>query len=152
MTEASRHGYVTAAAQRGVASSDVVLLLGRVLMAAIFLNGGFHKLTGLEGFAGYLASHGVPVGAYPIAVLAACVEFFGALCVLLGLGTRYAAVLLALFTAVAALIAHRFWEISDPAQYVNQMNHFMKNMTIVGGFLVLYAVGPGRLSVDRRGT
>jgi putative oxidoreductase len=152
MTEASRHGYVTAAAQREVASSDVVLLLGRVLMAAIFLNGGFHKLMGLEGFAGYLASHGVPVGAYPIAVLAACVEFFGALCVLLGLGTRYAAVLLALFTAVAALIAHRFWEISDPAQYVNQMNHFMKNMTIVGGFLVLYAVGPGRLSVDRRGT
>ena len=79
MTEASRHGYVTAAAEREVVSSDVVLLLGRVLMAAIFLNGGFHKLTGLEGFAGYLAGHGVPVGAYPIAVLAACVEFFGAL-------------------------------------------------------------------------
>jgi putative oxidoreductase len=134
-----------------VASSDVVLLLGRVLMAAIFLNSGFHKLMGLDGFAGYLGSHGVPVGAYPIGVLAACVEFFGALCVLLGLGTRYAVVLMALFTAVAALIAHRFWEISDAAQYVNQMHHFMKNVTIVGGFLVLYAVGPGRLSIDRRG-
>jgi len=152
MTEASRHGYVTAAAEREVVSSDVVLLLGRVLMAAIFLNGGFHKLTGLEGFAGYLAGHGVPVGAYPIAVLAACVEFFGALCVLVGLGTRYAAVLMAGFTLVAALIAHRFWEIYDPAMYVNQMNHFMKNVTIVGGFLLLYAAGPGRLSVDRRGS
>ena len=61
MTEASRHGYVTAAAEREVVSSDVVLLLGRVLMAAIFLNGGFHKLTGLEGFAGYLAGHGAPL-------------------------------------------------------------------------------------------
>jgi putative oxidoreductase len=120
-------------------------------MASIFLNSGFHKLMGLEGFAGYLAGHGIPFGAYPIAVLAACVEFFGGLCVLLGLGTRYAAVLLALFTMVAALIAHRFWEISDPAQYVNQMNHFMKNVTIVGGFLLLYAAGAGRLSIDRRG-
>src|SRR6266581_3189860 len=115
MTEASRHGYVTAAAEREVVSSDVVLLLGRV-------------------------------------VLAACVEFFGALCVLVGLGTRYAAVLMAGFTLVAALIAHRFWEISDPAMYVNQMNHFLKNVTIVGGFLLLYAAGPGRLSVDRRGS
>jgi putative oxidoreductase len=71
--------------------------------------------------------------------------------VLLGLGTRHAAVLMALFTVAAALIAHRFWEISDPAQYVNQMHHFMKNATIVGGFLLLYAAGPGRLSIDRRG-
>ena len=152
MTEVRRHGYVRVAAEREVVGSDVVLLLGRVLMAAIFLNSGFHKLTGLDGFAGYLAGHGLEVGAYPVAVLAACIEFFGALCVLIGLGTRYAAVLLALFTLVAALIAHRFWEISDPAMYVNQMNHFMKNMTIVGGFLVLYAMGPGRLSVDRRGS
>jgi putative oxidoreductase len=66
------------------------------------------------------------------------------------LGTRYAALLLALFTAVAALIAHRFWEIPDAAQYMNQMNHFMKNVTIIGGFLVLFAAGPGRLSLDHR--
>jgi putative oxidoreductase len=152
MTEATRHGFLTIAAEREVVRSDVVLLLGRVLMAAIFLNSGFHKLAGLDGFAGYLAGHGVAVGAYPIAILAACIEFFGSLCVLIGLGTRYAAVLLALFTVVAALIGHRFWEISDPGMYMNQMNHFMKNVTIVGGFLLLYAVGPGRLSIDRRGT
>jgi len=152
MTEATRHGFLTIAAEREVARSDVVLLLGRVLMAAIFLNSGFHKLAGLDGFAGYLAGHGVAVGAYPIPILAACIEFFGSLCVLIGLGTRYAAVLLALFTVVAALIGHRFWEISDPGMYMNQMNHFMKNVTIVGGFLLLYAVGPGRLSIDRRGT
>ena len=150
MSDVSRRGFWTDVGAREAAGSDAVLLLGRVLMAAIFLNGGFHKLMGLDGFAGYLAGHGIPFGAYPVAVLAACVELFGALCVLLGLGTRYAALLLALFTAVAALIAHRFWEIPDAAQHMNQMNHFMKNVTIVGGFLVLYATGPGRLSIDRR--
>ena len=150
MTEATRYGYSTELADRSAAGADMVLLLGRVLMAAIFLNGGFHKLTGLETFASYLAGHGIPFGAYPVAVLAACVEFFGALCVLLGWGTRYAALLMAAFTLVAALIAHRFWEV-EPAQYMNQMHHFMKNITIVGSFLVLYATGPGRLSIDRRG-
>jgi len=150
MSDVSRRGFWIEVAAREAVGSDTALLLGRVLMAAIFLNSGLQKLLGLDGFAGYLAGHGVPVGAYPIAVLAACVEFFGALCVLVGFGTRYAALLLALFTAVAALIAHRFWEI-DPAQYTNQMTHFMKNVTIVGGFLVLYATGPGRLSIDRRG-
>ena len=61
---------------------------------------------------------------------------------------RMSATLLAAFTLVAALIAHRFWEV-DPAQYMNQMNHFMKNITIVGGFLVLYVMGAGRFSLDR---
>jgi putative oxidoreductase len=151
MTEVTRHGFLTEAAAREAIGSDVVLLIGRVLMAAIYLNGGFHKLVGLDGFAANLVSHGVPVAAYPIAVLAACVEFFGSLCVLLGLSTRYAALLMALFTVVAALIGHRFWEMSDPAMYANQMIHFMKNVAMVGGFLLLYAAGPGRLSIDRRG-
>jgi putative oxidoreductase len=150
MSDVSRRGFWTDIAVREVAGTDAVLLLARVVMAAIFLNGGFHKLMALDGFAGYLTGHGIPFGAYPVAVLAACVEFFAALCVLVGLGTRYVALLLALFTAVAALIAHRFWEIPDAAQYTNQMNHFMKNVTIIGGFLMLYATGPGRLSLDQR--
>ena len=151
MTEASGHGFTAGAAGREAAGSDVVLLIGRVLMAAIYLYGGSQKLTGLDGFAEYLASQDVAVGAYPIALLAAGAEFFGALCVLLGFGTRYAALVMALFTVVAALIGHRFWEVSDPAMHVDQMNHFMKNVAIAGGFLLLYAAGPGRLSIDRRG-
>jgi putative oxidoreductase len=141
MTEASRHGFITQAAGREGVGSDLVLLIGRVLMAAIYLYGGSQKLTGLDGFAEYLAGQGVAVG----------VEFFGALCVLVEFGTRYAAAVMALFTVAAALIAHRFWEISDPAMHVDQMNHFMKNVAIAGGFLLLYAAGPGRLSIDRRG-
>jgi putative oxidoreductase len=151
MTEAIRHGFTAGAADRKAAGSDIVLLIGRVLTAAIYLYGGSQKLTGLDGFAEYLAGQGVAVGAYPIAILAAGVEFFGALCVLFGFGTRYAALLMALFTAVAALIGHRFWEVSDPAMHVDQMHHFMKNVAITGGFLLLYVTGPGRLSIDRRG-
>ena len=151
MPEASRHGFATEAAGREAAGSDAALLVGRVLLAAIYLYGGYQKLMGLDGFAGYLASEGLAVGAYPIALLAACTEFFGSLCVLVGFGTRYVALLMALFTVVAALIGHRFWEVSDPAMYVDQMNHFMKNVAIAGGFLILYAAGPGRWSIDRRG-
>jgi putative oxidoreductase len=151
MTEASRYGLNAGVVGQEATASDFALLIGRVLIAAIFLYGGYHKLLGLDGFAGYLAGHGLAVGAYPMAILAAGVEFFGALCVLLGLGTRYVSLLMALFTVVAGLIAHRFWEVSDTAMYVNQMNHFMKNAAIVGGFLLLYGAGPGRLSIDRRG-
>jgi putative oxidoreductase len=151
MTEASRYELNTGIVGQEALASDFALLSGRVLMAAIFLSGGYHKLLGLDGFAGYLAGHGLATGAYPMAILAACVEFFGGLCLLLGMGTHYVSLLMALFTVVASLIAHRFWEVSDAAMYVNQMNHFMKNVAIVGGFLLLYGAGPGRLSVDRRG-
>ncbi|GAC1337691.1 MAG: DoxX family protein [Beijerinckiaceae bacterium] len=119
-------------------------------MAAIFLYSGYGKLTGISGFAGYLANHGLPFGTYPLAILAGIVEIGGGLALLIGFGTRYAALLLAFFTLVAALIGHRFWEIADPGQRSNQLIHFWKNIAIIGGFLALYAAGPGVFSVDRR--
>jgi putative oxidoreductase len=106
--EASRHGFITQAAGREGVGSDLVLLIGRVLMAAIYLYGGSQKLTGLDGFAEYLAGQGVAVGVYPIALVAVGVEFFGALCVLVGFGTRYAAAVMALFTVAAALGSGKF--------------------------------------------
>lgn len=128
----------------------VVLLVGRVLLAAIFIPEGFHKLTGLAGFAEYLTHHGISVGAHPLAVLAALIELIGSLAVLVGFQTRCAALVMAVFTLAAAVIGHRFWQV-DPAQYTNQKIHFMKDVAIVGGFLMLYVAGPGRWSVDRRG-
>jgi len=139
---------------RGAApGADIALLIARILLAAIFVQGGFGKLTGLEGFAGYLTGHGVPANAaYPLSIVAAIVEFFGGLAILLGFMARYVALLMALFVLVAAFIGHRYWEITDPAMNYNQTIHFMKNVAIIGGFLALYAAGPGRFSVDRRGT
>ncbi len=142
---------MTADDDHGVPGEAAALFLGRLLIAAIYLNGGFDKLTGIDGFAGYLSNHGILTGAYPLAVLAAVVEFFGALCLLLGFQTRYVALLMALFTLVAALIGHRFWDETEAAAIRNQTIHFMKNVAIIGGFLFLYVCGPGPWSVDRGG-
>jgi putative oxidoreductase len=141
---------------RGPAGSDLALLIGRVLMAYIFIPSGYGKLMGLTQFSTYLSGLVTGLGVPPdyvywLAVVGACVEFFGGICILVGLGTRYVALLLALFTLIAALLAHRYWTIGDAAQARNQMNHFNKNLAMVGGFLILYAAGPGRWSLDRRG-
>ena len=56
------------------------------------------------------------------------------------------------FTLVAALLAHHYWTFSDPAQVRAQMINFNKNIAMIGGFLILYVAGPGRWSLDRRGT
>jgi putative oxidoreductase len=129
-----------------VAGSGIVLLIGRILLSAMFVHSGFGKLTNLQGTANYMANHHLPAPFY-FAVLAALVEFFGSLCVLVGFKTRYAALLMALFTLVAAFIGHPFWSIAPPD--LNQVNHFLKDITIVGGFLVLFVAGPGALSLDR---
>jgi putative oxidoreductase len=130
------------------ANNDVLLLIGRVILAVMFVISGWGKLGNIDGFAGYLTGRlGLPAG-YPLAVLAAVVEFFGAVAVLAGVKTRWAALSLAVFTLIAALLAHRYW--TFPAdQVTNQYNHFMKNITIIGGLLVLFVAGPGRLSIDR---
>jgi putative oxidoreductase len=135
---------------RNVPGEAPALLMARIGLAAIFLNSGYSKLTGLAGFSTYLVNHGFPSGiTYPLAVLAALTEFLGGLAILLGLQTRAAALVLALFVLVAALIGHRFWE-AEAAQRTNQLIHFFKNIAMIGGFLALYVAGPGGFSLDAR--
>ncbi len=132
----------------GQMPTNLVLLLGRLLIAAIFVPSGFGKLTHIAGFAHMLASRGVPAP-HTLAIVGACIEFFGSLAIVFGLLTRYAALLMAAFTLVAALISYRFWNASgaaETAQYIQ----FMKNMAIVGGFLFLFVVGPGHYSLGHR--
>jgi putative oxidoreductase len=126
---------------------DAVWLLARCCIGGIFVFSGFGKLTGLEGFAASLAKNGVPM-ADVMAVVGATVEFFGGLAIVLGLQTRTAALLMAAFTVSATLISHRFWEFQDPAVFKQQTVHFMKNLAILGGFLLLFVQGGGRLSLD----
>jgi putative oxidoreductase len=137
--------------RNNVAGADAALLIARIALAAIFLYSGYGKLTNPSGFSTYLLNHGFPGGvSYPLALTAGAIEALGGLAILVGFQTRYAALLLALFTLVAALIGHRFWEITDAAQRGNQLIHFWKNMAMVGGFLALYAAGAGAFSVDVR--
>jgi putative oxidoreductase len=130
-----------------VSANAIVLLLARVLIAYIFIRGGFGKLTNLSGTSAYMASHHLPAP-YFFAVLAGAVEFFGSLLVLVGFKTRWAALVMALFTLTASFIGHPFWSV-PAAEYMGQLTHFNKNLAIIGGFLALFAAGPGAISIDR---
>ncbi|HEY0834692.1 MAG TPA: DoxX family protein [Azospirillum sp.] len=125
---------------------DLLLLLARVLIGAIFVESGFGKLTDLAGFTAGLEGMGVPM---PMVLggIGAVVEFFGGLAIVLGAWTWLAAILVAGFTVVATLLAHRFWDVPAEQQRM-QFIQFMKNLAIIGGLLALAAAGAGRYSVD----
>ena len=116
--------------------------LGRIFIAAIFVNSGINKIFGYAGTQGYMESQGVPGELLPLVIL---VEVVGGLAVVVGWQTRIAAFLLAGFTLLSALLFH--------LDFDNQMQTimFMKNVAIAGGFLFLVAHGPGALSIDNRG-
>ena len=123
--------------------NSIIVLVGRILLAAIFILAGFSKLTDISGTAGYFGDV-QPAGAERLAVLAGLVELVGGIAVLIGFQTRIAAFGLAVFCVLTALIAHMDW--AD----LNQLIHFQKNLAMAGGFLVLGAYGAGALSVDAR--
>lgn len=131
------------------ATNGLTLLLGRVAMAAIFIPSGFSKLMHLGNVAATLANRGLPAP-YVFAILAALTEFFGSVCVAFGFKTRPVALLMIVFTMIAAFLSHHFWTLEGAAN-TTQYIQFMKNLAIAGGFLLLFAAGPGPYSIDRRG-
>lgn len=120
---------------------DVALLVGRVLLALMFVMAGWSKIGGYAGTQGYMEAMGVPGFMLPLVIL---LELGGGLAVVLGLFTRSIAVLLAGFTLMAAFIFHY-----QPADQM-QMLMFMKNVSVAGGFLALAAAGAGAFSLDAR--
>lgn len=134
----------TSTAGAGTASnSSTTILLGRILLAAIFLLSGFGKLTAISGTAGYFGAMGLPVPTVT-AIVVGLIELLGGLAILVGFQTRIAAWVLAIFTIATAFVAHTGW--ADQ----NQMIHFLKNVAITGGFLLLASSGPGAYSIDAR--
>jgi putative oxidoreductase len=130
------------------ASGDSILLLARILIGGIFVQSGFGKLMGLDAFAAGLARNGIPAAIAPVlAPIGAGAEFVGGLAVVLGLATRYAAVLMIVFVVVATLISHRFW--LQGAERRTQTVQFAKNIAIIGGFLFAFITGGGRYCLDR---
>ena len=126
-------------------------LVGRLMLAYLFLPAGISKLMGFAGTVGYIASKGLPAPSAAAAV-ALLVEIVGGLALIAGFGTRIAALVLAVFTVVAAVFFHNFWAAPEAQQLMQQIN-FNKNIAIAGGLLVLAAFGAGAYSVDakRRG-
>jgi putative oxidoreductase len=123
-------------------------LTGRLLLAALFLPAGIGKLTGFAGTVGYISSVGLPAPQLA-AALALTVEIVGSLALIFGVGTRLAALVLAVFTLVASFFFHNYWA-APAAQHMVQQLMFFKNIAVVGGLLTLAAWGAGAWSVDAR--
>lgn len=118
-------------------------LIGRALIALLFIPAGYGKIAGFAGVSGYIASKGVPMPEVAAAIAVAAELGLGLL-LLVGFQTRWAALLLAIFTAVITFIFHAFW--ADPAQ----SQAFFKNIAVVGGLLTITAWGAGAWSVDAK--
>jgi len=129
-------------------SQDAIALIGRVLLAFMFVYSGFGKIGGFERTAANIASKGLPLPEIGAAI-AIAVELGGGLMLALGWKTRCAALAIAVFTLAAAVLFHNFWTMTDQAMRTNQIM-FLKNITIIGGMLMVVAFGPGRYSLDRR--
>lgn len=123
-------------------------LLGRLLLALMFITSGFGKIAGFAGTAGYIASKGLPMASV-VAALTILVELGGGLAIAFGFMTRWAALALAVFTVLAGVIFHNYWAV-PPEQVMMQQINFWKNISIAGGFLVLAAFGPGAISIDAK--
>jgi putative oxidoreductase len=125
-------------------------LLARLLMVALFLPAGLGKIAGFEGTVGYIASVGLPLASVG-AVLAILVEVLAPLALLVGWRTRWAALVLAIFTLIASVLFHNFWAMPAEQQFMQQLM-FMKNIAVVGGLFALAAFGAGAWSLDARGS
>jgi putative oxidoreductase len=128
-------------------SNSAILLAGRALISSVFLVAGVRKIMIWGPQVAYFTKLGFPAPEL-FSGLAVVIEIGAGLALLVGWRTKWAAWLLALFVLVAAFMAHRFWEF-DPSQAANQMNHFLKNLAIIGGLLFVAAFGPGQLAADK---
>jgi putative oxidoreductase len=128
------------------AGQDMVLLLGRLALGAIFVKSGLQKLMAIGAFAASLAGRGVPQSEM-WAIIGASVEVIGGILVVTGFKTRFASILMILFVIVATGISHRYWEFADAARRL-QESQFFKNLSIIGGFVLLTVTGSGRFGLD----
>jgi putative oxidoreductase len=123
--------------------TDLAALIGRLFFSWMFLVFGYGKVAAFSGAVGYMGSFGLPAPAL-FAVAAIIIELGGGLLMLVGYHTRLVALGLAIYVLVAALIGH--FVLHD----MDQLQHFMKNMAIVGGSLAFVAYGGGAYSLDAR--
>ena len=143
LTTTTARGTSARAAQASPTSTvkNVSELAGRVLLSVLFLLSGVGKIGAYAGTAAYMSSAGVPAVLLPIVI---ATEILGAIAIILGWQTRVAALMLAGYSLLAAVIFH--------SNFANQieMIMFLKNVSIAGGLLLLAANGAGPLSLDRR--
>jgi putative oxidoreductase len=121
-------------------------LLGRILLAFIFLQSAFDKLLHYDKALGLMTAKGMgePQVLLPLAIAAL---FIGGIMVLVGWKARWGALVLIAFMIPATLYFHDYWAYPE-AQQMNQFHHFVKNLSIIGALLMILGMGSGALSVD----
>jgi putative oxidoreductase len=127
---------------------DLVALLGRVLLSATFIITGLNIIPNWDQTVNYLVSHGmtwVPLFLYP----AIFIQVLGGLFILLGYRARVWAVILVFYVGIITFFLHPFWKLDGIERQIQLIN-FLKNLSIIGGLLVVAAFGTGILSWDVR--
>jgi len=119
----------------------IIEVLGRIFLSAIFLISGVSKIFNYEGMIQYMENFGVPEY---LAIPAIILEILFPLLIVIGYQTKIAALVMATFTIVVAIIFHTHF--ADQMQFVS----FFKNIAIAGGFLIVYVHGPGKFSIDHK--
>jgi putative oxidoreductase len=125
---------------------DELILAARLLLATLFLIFGWRKLRDYSGTVSQMVQLGVPTPVLAT-VVAIVMELPVAFAVAIGAFTRPAAALMALYSLGTALIGHRYWTVQG-ADYVDCLDGFYKDLSIMGGFLLLFVTGAGKYSVD----
>lgn len=123
-------------------------LLGRILLALIFLMSGIGKIKGFDGTAGYMASKGLPMVEVLLAITIV-IEIGAALMLIVGFKARLGAAALFLWMIPVTFLFHNYWAMPADQQMIQQIM-FMKNLGLMGGMLYIMAYGSGPLSVDKK--
>ena len=128
-------------------AGSLITLAGRILFSAIFIMSGFLHFSQQE--IAYAAQAGVPMAAFLVPA-SGVLALAGGLSILLGYRAKIGAWLLVLFLVPVTLMMHNFWAVKDPMMAQMQMAMFLKNVTMLGGALLISQFGAGALSLDAR--
>jgi putative oxidoreductase len=146
MVSRSSHPALSRVDDLAASSTDALLLVGRILMSYLFLSAGWGKLTNVVGTAAYFTALGVPSPSV-MSYLVGALEVAVGVALILGLATRYVAIVIFIFVLVATAFAHRYWTYPAEAHRA-QFIQFTKNLAIMSGSLFLLVVSAGRFSID----
>jgi putative oxidoreductase len=128
----------------------LVPLVARLLLVTEFLIAVNGKISGWDGQAAYMASHGMHFVA-PLLGMALAIELVGSLCLITGIGAKTAGAIMFVYLAIVTVRLHDFWHQTGMPAAANQ-TQFFKNLSIMGGLLLMAAYGPGRWALSPRAT
>ena len=124
-------------------------LIGRILFSALFTSSGVNHFVEFRGYTEYARWMGVPMPELAVLVTGLMILVGGVL-IVAGFQSKIGAALIFLFLIPTAFIMHPFWARTDPISFGNEMAHFMKNIALAGGAVMIFHFGTGPFSLERQ--